>query len=158
MRQHGAWMALGVWLLLAGAAGAQTRPDVDPWGRYNGRTEQQGGTLRHYDAWGRYEGHSERSAGGGVMRHYDAEGRYLGRDDIDRDFRNRQPAPPPIYRPLPQPYPPRPPYGNGYGQPNVHVYIDPAPPLWQPAEPERPQPPPPRGRTPWFNDPQRARP
>lgn len=156
MRQHGARVAIGMWLLLAVPAMAQTRPEVDAWGRYNGRTDQQGGTLRHYDPWNRYEGRSERSAGGGVMRHYDAEGRYLGRDDIERDFRRRQPAPPPIV----QPYPPQAPFG----QPNMHVYVDPAPPLWTPAEPEPQRPPAssgpaaPRGRTPWFNDPRHIRP
>lgn len=155
MRHRGAMAAIGAWLLLAGPAAAQTRPELDPWGRYDGRTEQHGGTLRHYDAWGRPEGHSERSAGGGVMRHYDADGRYLGRNDIERDFRLRPPAPPPYPRPAP-PRPGGPGQGpGGYGPPGVHVYIDPAPPLWTPAEPDGEGP---RGRTPWFNDPRRARP
>lgn len=140
------WTGYGVataMLLLGGAAAAQTRIEVDPWGRPIGRTERQGGTLRHHDAWGTYEGRSERSAGGGVLRHYDADGRYLGREEIPRDFRRRPPGAPAWG-----------PNGPGEQGTGLQIYVDPG--MLAPSPPQTPDFPPRQG-TPWFGDRERPR-
>ncbi|MCQ4160936.1 hypothetical protein NON00_13460 [Roseomonas sp. GC11] len=133
-------MMLGVAVVMAGAARAQVMPEYDAYGRYMGRTEQNGDMQRHFDAYGRYQGSSERSGSGTVLRRYDAEGRYLGREDIPRDPRQQA-----------QPYP----YPPPYRPPGVQLYVDPSQLL---ANPPPPMPEPQmRNNTPWFGDKERNR-